>query len=166
MAVATTTGRILDVTLAPEAPPACPEAVAAVDEADWVVLGPGSWFTSVIPHLLVPALSAALHRTPARRAVVLNLEPQPGETSGFSPHAYLEVLARQAPELRIDTVVADEGSVADVGSLEAAAHALGAEVVCAPLRGTGPLPHHDPQLLAEALTSVLSAPRTPRTTPG
>lgn len=165
VAVATTTGRILDVTLAPEAPPACPEAVTAVDEADWVVLGPGSWFTSVIPHLLVPELSAALHRTSARRVVVLNLEPQLGETSGFSPHAYLEVLARQAPGLRIDAVVADEGSVADVSALRAAAHALGAEVVSAPLRGPGPLPHHDPQLLAEALSSVLSAPQTPRTTP-
>jgi uncharacterized cofD-like protein len=136
-----------------------------VDDADWVVLGPGSWFTSVIPHLLVPELSAALHRTPARRVVVLNLEPQPGETSGFSPHAYLEVLARQAPGLRIDAVVADEGSVADVGALQAAARLLGADVVRAPLRGAGPLPHHDPQLLAGVLASVLSAPQTPRTTP-
>src|SRR5262249_17284791 len=66
--------------------PACPEAVAAVREADWVVLGPGSWFTSVLPHLLVPELAEALIATPARRLVALNLVPQPGETDGFSPH--------------------------------------------------------------------------------
>lgn len=163
VAVATTTGRILDVRLTPPAPPACAEAVAAVDEAEWVVLGPGSWFTSVIPHLLVPDLSAALHRTPARRMVVLNLEPQPGETSGFAPHEYLEVLHRQAPDLRIDTVVADQGSVGDVESLHRAAETLGAAVVCVPLRARGPRPAHDPRALAEVLASVMSAPHTPRT---
>ena len=44
----------------PDRPPACPEALQAVKAADWVVLGPGSWFTSVITHLLVPELRAAL----------------------------------------------------------------------------------------------------------
>ena len=51
-----------------------PEAVQAVLDADWVVFGPGSWFTSVLPHLLVPQLAAALHVTAARRLVVLNLD--------------------------------------------------------------------------------------------
>ena len=64
--------------------------------ADWVVLGPGSWFTSVIPHLLVPDLADALCATAARRLVVLNLAPQPGETAGFSPETHLEVLGRHA----------------------------------------------------------------------
>ena len=61
VAVATTPGRVRQHRrCVPEQPPACPEAVAAVREADWVVLGPGSWFTSVIPHLLVPELADAL----------------------------------------------------------------------------------------------------------
>ena len=72
-----------------------------------MVLGPGSWFTSVLPHLLVPQLARALITTPARRLVALNLAPQPGETEGFSPHAHLEVLADHAPELTIDVVLAD-----------------------------------------------------------
>ena len=50
-----------------------PEALKAIEAADWVVLGPGSWFTSVIPHLLVPALRQALVSTDARVVVVLNL---------------------------------------------------------------------------------------------
>ena len=58
--VASTDGQVHAVRLEPADPPACPEAVAAVAEADWVVLGPGSWFTSVIPHLLVPDLRRAL----------------------------------------------------------------------------------------------------------
>ncbi|RHA40251.1 gluconeogenesis factor YvcK family protein, partial [Cellulomonas rhizosphaerae] len=52
--VAQTTDHIEQVRLVPADPPACSEAVAAVDAADWVVLGPGSWYTSVLPHLLVP----------------------------------------------------------------------------------------------------------------
>ncbi len=97
VACATTTGRVRSVSLIPADPPACPEAVQAIGAADWVVLGPGSWFTSVLPHLLVPELAAALISTRARRLVALNLAPQPGETEGFSPHAHLEVLADHAP---------------------------------------------------------------------
>ena len=107
VACATTTGRVRSMSLVPADPPACPEAVAAVGAADWVVLGPGSWFTSVLPHLLVPGLAEALVTTRARRLVALNLAPQPGETEGFSPHAHLEVLADHAPELTVDVVLAD-----------------------------------------------------------
>ena len=63
-----TTGTIAQVRLEPSDPPACPEAVAAIEAADWVVLGPGSWYTSVLPHLLVPGLrgGAAPRRARAR----------------------------------------------------------------------------------------------------
>src|SRR5687768_2791196 len=79
VAVATTPGRVVGLQLMPQDPPACVEAVAAIRAADWVVLGPGSWFTSVLPHLLVPELAAALRETAGRRCVTLNLGPQPGE---------------------------------------------------------------------------------------
>ena len=59
-AVALTPGEVREVVLVPKDPPAVPEAVEAVLDADWVVLGPGSWFSSVIPHLLVPQLRDAL----------------------------------------------------------------------------------------------------------
>src|SRR6202034_2808728 len=101
-AVAVTPGRVRSISLLPADPPAVPEAVAAVREADWVVFGPGSWFTSVLPHLLVPSLRSALTATSARKLVALNLIPQPGETEGFSPHRHLEVLADHAPSLSFD----------------------------------------------------------------
>ena len=72
----------------------------AILDAEWVVLGPGSWFSSVLPHLLVPELAKALISTPARKIVALNLAPQPGETADFSPEAHLDVLAAHAPELQ------------------------------------------------------------------
>ena len=93
-------------------------------DADWVVLGPGSWFSSVIPHLLVPELLDALIETKARRVLSLNLAPQPGETEGFSPQRHLEVLARHAPKLALDVVLADEAAVPDRESLADAAKRL------------------------------------------
>jgi len=155
VACAMTTGRVRSMSLVPADPPACPEAVAAVGAADWVVLGPGSWFTSVLPHLLIPELAAALVSTPARRLVALNLAPQPGETAGFSPHAHLEVLADHAPGLNIDVVIADtkavEGTTAE---LEKAASLLGARLVLADLAMGDGSPRHDPRQLAGAFAQI------------
>src|SRR5436190_14290048 len=58
--IASTTGRVRSVSLVPPDPPVCGEAVTAIGGAEWVVLGPGSWFTSVLPHLLVPGLARAV----------------------------------------------------------------------------------------------------------
>jgi uncharacterized cofD-like protein len=154
-ACASTTGRVRSVSLVPADPPACPEAVSAVAAADWVVFGPGSWFTSVLPHLLVPDLAAALLSTPARRAVALNLAPQPGETDGFSPHTHLEVLAGHAPGLTVDVVLADrraaQGSAAE---LDKAAALLGGRLVLADLAMRDGSPRHDPRRLAGAFAEI------------
>ena len=155
VACATTTGRVRSMSLVPADPPACPEAVQAVAEADWVVLGPGSWFTSVIPHLLVPELASALIGTQARRIVTLNLAPQPGETEGFSPHAHLEVLARHAPDLAIDVVLADRAAVRDtVDELRVAADKLRGRLVLADLGMAGRPDRHDPRRLAGAFGRI------------
>jgi len=147
---ATTPGEVRSISLLPADPPAVPEAVQAVHDADWVVFGPGSWFTSVLPHLMVPTLAAALRSTAARRMVVLNLAPQPGETDGFSPHKHLEVLADHAPDLTVDVVLADTNAVGagTLTDLEKAAGALGARLVTADVAMTDGTPRHDPRLLA------------------
>jgi uncharacterized cofD-like protein len=155
VACASTTGRVRSVSLIPADPPACPQAIAAVAIADWVVLGPGSWFTSVLPHLLVPELAEALITTSARRIVALNLVPQTGETDGFSPHAHLEVLAEHAPGLTVDVVLADRraagGSAAE---LEKAASLLGGRLVMTDLAMRDGSPHHDPRRLAGAFAEI------------
>src|SRR6266700_5159555 len=155
VACAETTGRVRSISLIPADPPACAEAVTAVGEADWVVLGPGSWFTSVLPHLLVPQLAEALHMTRVGRLVALNLAPQPGETEGFSPHTHLEVLADHAPQLRIDVVLADrkaaEGTTAE---LDKAAGLLGGRLVLADLAMGDGSPRHDPRRLAGAFAQL------------
>jgi 2-phospho-L-lactate transferase/gluconeogenesis factor (CofD/UPF0052 family) len=153
-AVAVTTGRVRSISLVPADPPAVPEAVEAILAADWVVFGPGSWFTSVLPHLLVPSLAAALAATPARRLVALNLVPQPGETEGFSPHRHLEVLADHAPSLSFDVVLADAGAVAGFeDELEKAAGLLHASLVLSDVAAADGA-RHDPVRLAAAYRDV------------
>ena len=148
-AVAVAHGRIQQMRLVPDDPPACPEAVAAVDSADWVVLGPGSWFTSVMPHLLVPELSAALHRTRARRCVTLNLRPE-SEDEGMTCYEHLCALQAHAPDLRIDVVVADPGSIEDLDALQVKAREMGAEVVLRQVQVGDGTARHDALRLAAA----------------
>jgi uncharacterized cofD-like protein len=159
VAVATTPGRVQQVRLLPDRPNACEQAVTAVAEADVILLGPGSWFTSVIPHLLVPALRDAVVDASGRRIVVLNLAPQPGETEGFSPEQHLDVLARHAPRLRVDAVLADNGAVPMPERLSKAVGALGGVAYLAELALAGTRDRHDPVALAALLEKVLPETR-------
>ncbi len=153
--VASTTGQVVSVHLAPDDPPACPEALEVIRAADWVVLGPGSWFTSVIPHLLVPELREALVTSPARKVVTLNLEPQAGETDGFSPETHLEVLAAHAPDLKLDVVLVDRGAVVDEEQLGHTTASLGARLVVADLALGDGSARHDPAKLADAYAAFM-----------
>jgi uncharacterized cofD-like protein len=153
--VASVDGQVVSVRLDPIDPPACPEAVQAVREADWVVIGPGSWFTSVMPTLLVPELRDALVGTEAKRALVLNLQEQVGETEGLSPTDHLEVLSAHAPDLGLDAVIADTSLDDDRGTLSGVARELGARLVTADVARAPGSDQHDPHLLAEAFRTIL-----------
>jgi uncharacterized cofD-like protein len=152
--VATTPGEVCAVRLNPQDPPACPESVEVVMDADWIVLGPGSWFTSVIPHLLVPKLADAIHSTDARRILALNLEPA-YETAGFSAAKHIELLAEHAPNLRLDVVLADSGFAAEDPHLPTWADSLGARLVVADLAARDGSPRHDPLRFGSAFTEVM-----------
>ena len=160
-AVATAAGTVVAVELVPSDPPACPEAVDAIAEADWVVLGPGSWFSSVIPHLLVPELRCALVETSARRMVTLNLSAEGGETEGFTPEMHLEVLGAYAPDMRLDAVIADRGSVPDEVMLRRVASDFGAEVTVTDVAIGDGTPRHDPERLAHAYADTFGRGRIP-----
>ena len=156
VAVARTRGTVRSIALEPADPPAAPATVEAVLDADWVILGPGSWFTSVMPHLMVPALREALHDTTARRCLTLNLEHS-GETAGISAAGQLEVLADHAPRMRFDVVLADPGAVDDEEGLRATAGRLGAELVLAPVARRGAPGQHDSLRLAAAYRDLFGS---------
>jgi uncharacterized cofD-like protein len=120
------------------------------------VLGPGSWFTSVIPHVLVPELVAALQATRARRALVLNLVAEPGETAGFSAERHIHVLAQHAPGFTVHDIVVDAARVPgerEREQLRRTAAILDAQVEFADVSRPG-TPLHDPARLAAALERV------------
>lgn len=153
--VATTRGRVMTVQLNPEEPPACDEAVAAIRAADWVILGPGSWFTSVMPHLLVPGVRDALLDTSAKRILTLNLVMHTRETVGFSAANHLEALAAHAPELHLDVVLADSQVVQDESLLRRVAEGMGAELVLARVGDHAQEGHHDSLRLAAAYRDII-----------
>jgi uncharacterized cofD-like protein len=152
--VAKTPGRVVSVRLGPERPPAHPAALAALREADFIVLGPGSWFTSVLVHLLVPDLADAIVTSPAQRILVLNLVPA-DETEGFSPAAHMDVLAEHAPLLRLDHVIADERFAGLDGHLGTYVENLGAQLHIARLGMRDGSARHDPLLLAASLAGAM-----------
>lgn len=154
--VAVTRGAVRHVRLIPDDPPACQEALEAIDGAGWVVLGPGSWYTSVLPHLLVPEISRALHETAARRVLTLNLSASAGETVGMTAADHVRTLNRHAPDLRIDVVVADPGAVEDLDELDEAAGAMGASLLLRQVSLGDGTARHDPLRLAAAYRDAFS----------
>src|SRR3712207_7578936 len=157
VAIATTPSRVRAIELSPADPPVNAAVLDAIAAADVVSLGPGSWYTSVLPHLLVPRLRAALVQSTARVVVVLNLEPQPGETDGFSPEEHLAVLQAHLGGVALHTVIADVDSVVDRCGLLSAVRECGAELVLAPVAEPGGAPRHDPGRLSAALADTLGA---------
>lgn len=155
--VATTPGRVQRVWVDPPAARACAQALGAIADADAVVVGPGSWFTSVMPHLVLPDLADQLRQFSGQRVLVLNLDPQEGETGGFSPAEHLHAITDHAPGLAFDTVIVDSAHVrheqarADVRE---AAAIWNAQVVFSDVAGVGD--QHDPAKLAGVFGTVLA----------
>lgn len=158
-AVASHPGTVTSVRLLPDRPPACPEALESIKLADFVVLGPGSWFTSVMPHLLVPDLRQALIDTPAHRILTLNVSLTDDETSGYTVAGHVEAIARHAPGLTFDHVIADPQVVrtdAELEALQAAVDQVGGRLVVTTV-GTMRRPGvHDTLRLAAAYRDVMT----------
>ncbi len=102
------TSRIRQVYLLPNNPPAHPEAVRAILEADMIVLGPGSLYTSVLPNLLVRGIRRALIASPAVKVYACNVATQPGETDGFSVADHIAAIEEHIGKHLIHYIVAND----------------------------------------------------------
>lgn len=157
--VATAKGHIESLRIIPENPEARPEALAAIADADWITMGPGSWFSSVIPHLLVPTQLEALKSSRAKKILILNLDAssrsQGEEFAGSTPEQHLEFFHRYAPGLRVDYCLVDQSVVRDEASLRETASTLGSEIVIADIRKAPGSIHHDAEKLALHLGHIL-----------
>jgi uncharacterized cofD-like protein len=158
--VATAKGHIQSLRILPEDPPARPEALAAIADADWITMGPGSWFSSVIPHLLVPAQLDALNNSSAKKILILNLDAtsqsQGKEFAGSTPEAHLEFFRHYAAGLKVDYCLIDQSVVRDEHSLRQTASTLGSEIVVADICKAPGSVHHDSEKLALHLGHIIS----------
>ncbi|HIW96150.1 MAG TPA: uridine diphosphate-N-acetylglucosamine-binding protein YvcK [Candidatus Corynebacterium gallistercoris] len=161
VAVASTFGEVRRVRLIPDRPEASPEAVEAIMQADLVTMGPGSWFSSVIPHILVPGIVDALNTTKAPKALILNLVPEPGETEGLSLEHHIHMFRQHCQDLNIDAVLVDASTMPRASTrryLERAVQQLGATVVYRDVREDDNrgrwTDRHNPAKLAQALLDI------------
>ena len=156
-----------DLSLEPAAPPAFPPAVQAIEEADLVLLGPGSLYTSIMTNLLIPGIAAAVHSSRGKIVLPLNLMTQPGETDGLDALAHLEAVERFAGAGVVDVVLVNsrpipperlpayrEEGAKPVTVDRAAIEACGVEVAERDLLADGPLVRHDPVKLSQAILDL------------
>ncbi|MCS7226094.1 MAG: YvcK family protein [Gloeomargarita sp. SKYB31] len=85
-------GRIVRIGCTPAHPPALPKAIEAIEDADLILVGPGSLYTSVIPNLLVPAITEAIARATVPRVYICNAMTEPGETQGYRVSDHLRAI--------------------------------------------------------------------------
>jgi len=150
VAVQNSAGRKRRVELVPEDAAASPDAIAAIERADQVILAPGSLYTSLLPVLCVRDLRAAVGAAPGRVVQVANLHPQYPETAGLDATDHLRAVLEHGA--RVDTFLYEDGGAmaADETAIRAwSVEPIGGEVA----RSDGLL--HDPGKLATALQALL-----------
>ncbi len=154
--IAATAGMIRQVSLIPENPPACAEALTAIAAADWIVLGPGSWYTSVLPALIIPELREAITESSAQKLVVLNLVDQPGETEGLGPADHLKVFADYAEGMKVNTVLVDSSHEPFAEKIALRASDIGATAILADIHDAVNPSTHDPERLSRILNEIFA----------
>ena len=160
-------GSIKSISLEPAHAAPLAEVIEAIRNADAIVLGPGSLYTSIIPNLLVERIAREVERSSAVKIFVSNVMTQPGETDGFSASKHLEVLLEHAgakvcdymivnsqPPKRLRDLYAEEGQVwvePDVDNVRK----LGVRPIVADVIGETTNVRHDPERLAQVVTNLI-----------
>lgn len=156
--VATAKGDLLSLRIIPPNPEARPETLDAIAAADLITMGPGSWFSSVLPHLLVPAQRDALIASTAKKVLLLNLDEGEdlgaGEYAGQSASQHLRIIKQYAPQLNFDYVVVDGSAAGDPSILSNEVSSQGGELLVADLRDSSEKIHHSPEKLASVFSHI------------
>ena len=162
--------RISRVRLEPERPNALPPVIEAIGQADVIILGPGSLYTSVIPNLLVSGVVEAIDRSQALRIYIGNIMTQEGETEGYTLSEHIRALLDHGVPGMIDLCLANSADIPEDVRVRyrpenaqpilvdgSAVRALGVELICEPLSDETRRykARHDPQKLARAILSVV-----------
>ena len=103
-------GRIINIGCTPTAPPALPKALNAIKEADYIIMGPGSLYTSIVPNLLVPDIADAIAAAQIPRIYVCNIMTEPGETDDYSVSEHIRAIDRACGQRLFDAVLVQKRS--------------------------------------------------------
>jgi len=103
-----TNGVVERIWLEPDNPLPFPPTVQAILNADLIIIGPGSLYTSVIPNLLVPGLAEAVKASHALKFFICNVANQAGETLGYTWSDHIHAIERNVPELHFDLIICDQ----------------------------------------------------------
>jgi len=157
--VATSQGKLKSLRLVPANPAALPAALEAIDQAQWITVGPGSWFSSVLPHFLVGEQLDALARSNAKKIIILNLDSHPDaiadEFAGYTPQEHLQMLHEYAPTMKIDHVLVDRFELGDSQRLQVLVESFGGTLHVADLRQSPGSFHHDGEKLFSLLSHIM-----------
>jgi uncharacterized cofD-like protein len=163
-------GRVRTLSLIPDDAEALPEVLKAIAEADAIVLGPGSLYTSVIPNLLVRGMGEALTAAKAPKIYICNVMTQPGETDGFTASQHVTAIERFSSPKLIDYVIVNSARVRPhLVSKYAATNSvpvvldlprlsqLGVRIATGDLLQQGDVVRHDPDKLARCVLRLLAS---------
>ncbi len=165
---------ISKLKLIPQDPPALEEATAEIENADGIIIGPGSLYTSIIPNLLVPGIKRAINTSKAAKLYVCNIMTQPGETDGFSACDHVRVIQEHAGKLFEHVLVNSSRAPTDIGDRYAtegrfqvkpdvnALSARGYCVIKGNLLTAGDLARHDPYQLAHFVFEFVKSQKLTR----
>ena len=168
--ISKTGGAIDKLYLEPENCIPHPDALAAIERADVITVGPGSLFTSLLPPLLVNGVVDAIASSRAVKVFVCNLMTQPGETDGLTSRRHLEIVREYAPQLNFDFLIVNDREISAMqaqlytrdGAEQIGVHGSinsdlieGARVIHCDLLDDGPLVRHHPGRLAKAVLDLV-----------
>jgi len=166
-AITSTPGRIEQVFLRPGHVATLPAASSAIAEADMIVIGPGSLYTSLIPTLLVPGIAQAIANSHAKVVLVMNIMSEPGETDDYGISDFLRAIARHAPGVPIHSILMNNGHISPqqqdryaqqgatpIGTKFGKIADLKCELAFRNLLANGDKIRHDPAKLGKAILDI------------
>jgi len=154
--VATAKGELLSLKLLPEKPRNTPEVLAAIAQADWLTFGPGSWFSSVMPHFLMKDLAQEISKSSAKKIMIFNLSEPEGadEFAGNTPEQHLELVLSHLPEFKLDIAIADPSTLTQGNGLEQLVSMCGGELITAEVAKSSEKHHHDWEKMSSIFTHI------------
>ena len=156
-------GSLENLALIPPDAKATPEGLTSIANADWLTFGPGSWFSSVLPHLLLKEQLEGIVSSKARKIIFLNLDANPSATgdefAGSTPAEHLRLIRRFAPALGCDLAVVDQSIMTNMEmsrALEAIVNEMGGRMIVADLATSPGSNHHDPKKLVSVFRNIFA----------